>query len=159
MSCVWLLLLCILSQERKANFLPCISYRHIFVAIDGAAIDMFHLTLLNFCLKVEQRHFFPRNTSVANWHLTFIIREQRYSMWTCLHDFTKFVILLRQEISLNFFWNVTYCPQFGAERKVTEMKLPECFQMKRDLQGGNCQTACIRKRSWWVIEKILLPYK
>lgn len=57
------------------------------------------------------------------------------------------MILLRQEISLNFFWNVTYYPQFGAESKVTEMKLPVCFQMKSDLQGGNCQTACIGKEA------------
>lgn len=77
MPCVWLFLLWILSQERKPNLPLCISYRHFCVATDGGAIEMFHFILLSFCLRVEQRHFFPSNTSISNWHLTFMIQENK----------------------------------------------------------------------------------
>lgn len=43
LSCLWLFLLWILSQEGKPNLSLCISYRYISVAIDAAATDIFVL--------------------------------------------------------------------------------------------------------------------
>lgn len=89
-------------------------------------------------------------------------REQRYSMWTCLRDFTKFVILFRQEISLSFFWSVTYCPWFGAESKATGMKLNflciSKLKVTCKVEVVSASVPCIGKGSLWVTKTILLSY-